>query len=60
MVSEVVIYVFAVFVSIIEGTPDNRISEGLFDVFRQSSRLNFCPTKQTSFYIFGVLADSRG
>ena len=30
-----------------------------FDIFRQSSLLNFPPYKQSSFYIFGVLVDSR-
>ena len=29
-----------------------------FDVFRQSSCFNFRPSKQSSFYIFGVLGDS--
>ena len=32
---------------------------GLFDVFRRSSRFNFRPSKQSSFYIFGVFVDSR-
>ena len=31
-----------------------------FDVFRQSSRCNFRPSKQSSFYVFGVFVDSRG
>ena len=30
-----------------------------FDVFRQNSRFNFCPSKQTSFYVFGLFVDSR-
>ena len=42
------------------GDHDKRISEGFFDVFRQCSRFNFSPTKQSSFYIFGVIVDSRG
>ena len=29
-----------------------------FDVFRQSSRFNFCPLKQSSFNICGVFVDS--
>ena len=31
-----------------------------FDVFRQSSCFNFRPSKQSSFYVFGVFVDSRG
>ena len=31
-----------------------------FDVFRQSSRFNFRPSKQSSFYVFGVFVHSRG
>ena len=31
-----------------------------FDVFRHTSRLNFRPSKQNSFYILGVFVDSRG
>ena len=58
MVTELVIYVFGVVISIIGGTPNKRISEG--QVFRQSSRFNFRPTKQSSFYIFGDFVDSRG
>ena len=28
--------------------------------FRQSTRFNFRPSKQSSFYVFGVVVDSRG
>ena len=31
-----------------------------FDVFRQSLRFNFRPSKQSFFYVFGVFVDSRG
>ena len=31
-----------------------------FDVFRQSSRLNFRTSKQSSLYLLGVFVDSRG
>ena len=31
-----------------------------FDVFQQTSRLKFCSSKQSSFYVFGVFVDSRG
>ena len=31
-----------------------------FDVFRQSSRFNFRPSKHSSFYVFGIFLDSRG
>ena len=31
-----------------------------FDVFPQSSRFNFRPSKQSSFYVLGVLYISRG
>ena len=30
------------------------------DVFRKSSCFNFRPSKQSSFYVFGVFVDSRG
>ena len=60
MVTELVIYVFGVYIGMIGGTPDKRIPDGLFDVFRRSSRFNFRPSKQSLFYVFGVFVDSRG
>ena len=52
---------FLEFLLIVEGggIPDKRILEGVFDVFRQSSRCNFRPSKQSSFYVFGVFVHSR-
>ena len=55
-------YVFGVFV-------DNRGGGGpqvnvflrvYFDAFRQTLRFNFRPSKQSSFYIFGIFVYSRG
>ena len=69
MVTELVIYVFGVFIAIIGGTPDKRIPEGLFLtffdkvrvlIFAHQNRFYFHPSKQSSFYIFGVFVDSRG
>ena len=31
-----------------------------FDVFRQTTRFNFRPSKHDSFYVYGVFVDSRG
>ena len=42
------------------GTPDNVFLRVYFDVFRQSSRFNFRPSKQSSFYILNVFVDNRG
>ena len=30
------------------------------DDFRQTSRFNYCPSKESSFYLFGVFVDCRG
>ena len=52
---------FLVFLYIVEGgTPDNVFLRVYFDVFRQSSCINFRPSKQSSFYVFEVFVDSRG
>ena len=53
--------IFLEFLYIVEGGAlRNVFLRVYFDVFRQSSRFNFRPSKQGSFYVFGVFVDSRG
>ena len=42
------------------GTLINVFRRVYFHVFRQSSRFKVRPSKQSSFYVFGVFVDSRG
>ena len=52
---------FFQFLQIVErGTPDNVFLRVYFDGFRQSSRFNLRRSKQSSFYVVGVIVDSRG
>ena len=50
------------FVFIVEGGGPviNVFVRVYFDVFRQSSRCNLCPSKQSSLYVFRVFVDSKG
>ena len=52
---------FLEFLYIVEGGPlINVFLRVFFDVFQESSRLNFRPCKQSSLYVFGLLVHSRG
>ena len=51
---------FLEFLEIVEGGGTNVFLRVYFDVFRKITRFLFRPSKQSSFYVFGVFVDSRG
>ena len=48
------------FIRILGGPFINEFLRVYFDVYRQSPRFNFPPSKQSSFYVFRVFGHSKG